>query len=142
MQVVLVVVVISLAVVALLLFAVAIGIAIEQSRSSPKLSKSGGKRNNYGPLDTLHVCWGFWDDTPPPPHAGKHWHKHGIRHTRVWNKQQSEALIRRHFPWAVPGWERAIPIQQADMARYAIVAVEGGWYADLDAVIGVAAVET
>lgn len=84
-------------------------------------------------LQTLHVLWGFWDDTPAPGHARAHWTSNGIRNVRVWGPGEVEDIITEWFPWALDAWHAAVPIQRCDLARYAVVARHGGWYADLDA---------
>ena len=102
-------------------------------REGDRTGERGRESEQEDALRTLHTCWGFWDVEAPPPTASTHWAAAGIRHRRMWGPAECEALIAEEFPWALSGWRAAVPIQKCDLARYAIIAAKGGWYADLDA---------
>ena len=80
----------------------------------------------------------IWLGANPPPAAFTRWretfrqHLPGWEH-RLWNDAACLELMRSHFPGAEARW-LAIPraAQRADVARYMIVAIHGGLYADMD----------
>jgi hypothetical protein len=80
----------------------------------------------------------IWLGANPPPAAFTRWRETFRRHLpdweqRLWDDDACLGLMRAHFPGAEARW-RAIPraAQRADVARYMIVAVHGGLYADMD----------
>lgn len=87
-----------------------------------------------------HFVYGLWDTKPMPENfvnTISRWEEQGWK-TRVWNRQEVEALVRRqdhHFHGLASlyfGLGRKV--QQADLARYLIVYEQGGFYFDLDCV--------
>lgn len=50
----------------------------------------------------------------------------------IWDDEDVAKFIRSHFPkiWAI--WHTLLPVEKADVFRYAVVHVHGGVYADLD----------
>ena len=57
----------------------------------------------------------------------------GAQRVKVWDADGVSRLVRsKHGPDVATVYDSASSIQQADLARYAILAAEGGWYFDLD----------
>ena len=52
---------------------------------------------------------------------------------RLWDDKDAEALIRERYPELVPAYmNHMVPVQRADVFRYAVVHAFGGVYADID----------
>jgi len=53
---------------------------------------------------------------------------------KLWDDQDCERFIAQHYPQLQELYKSLSPVQRADLFRYAILATEGGFYADIDAV--------
>ena len=87
----------------------------------------------------IHQVYGLWDLSPMPPtlQANRQkWRDAAPGMTmRLWNRADCEQLLAEKFADLAPVWRGfARKCQQADLARYMILAEHGGWYLDLDAV--------
>jgi len=85
---------------------------------------------------TVHLVWGLWDTTTPPPRVlaeARRWEALNEGWTaRVWTAAELEATVSKTCPWLVRGYLAAKPIQRADLGRLAVVYAHGGMYADID----------
>ena len=108
----------------------------EQMQEAPKSQQDVNKLESIP--RKIHFVYGLFDDGKKIP---QEFLDNMQRFTRVnptyatllWDRQQCEGLIDRHFPEFADlykGFERNI--QRADLLRYLIVKRHGGWYFDLD----------
>jgi hypothetical protein len=79
-----------------------------------------------------------WVGGKPVPAKFRPWQESFRRHHpdweyRLWDDAACLALIRERFPAAAERWQAITQLaQRADVARYMILAVHGGLYADID----------
>lgn len=114
-------------------------LGMSHSASGRASGSASGSAEFVCPIDfvrQVHLSFGFFDPTMPPKiqqHIDTLKARNPDFQVRVWGPDESLALMRAAFPDLVATYlGMPYAIQRSDMSRYAILAVHGGVYADLD----------
>jgi len=93
---------------------------IHQQWKDDSILASSGSRDSGSPFARWHQSW--LDLYPEPEYQHM-----------LWTDAAAEELVRDHYPWILPTYERYSPhIKRVDAARYFILHRYGGLYADMD----------
>lgn len=136
---------IAVTVVAVVAIACVIALAVMASQCTCEcfeVARAPHRRHHGHPNDepatprTVHLVFGFWDPPSPLPdfvqEALAHWRSVGAQ-PRLWTPDAVQDVINRHMGADVQAaFAAASPIQKSDLARYIVVYLFGGWYADID----------
>jgi len=119
---------------------------VKQSEGDKQGLKQGNHKRNYAlclnnlrrrypfPVHFIHFANGKWNEGDLPKKwkdTLTKWEKSRAQ-IKLWTPLECDKLMKQFFGNVYETYQKALPIQKCDMARYAILFVFGGLYSDLD----------